>query len=270
MGVTTDLPAQRLAQRKRRAVAWLTPLVAVLLAACQTLPPDADDEPRAAAPTVDATATQALFPGWVPRPMPGKRWAAFEPVEQSGRAGVQVLARASLSILRKKLDTPLPGPWGLDFSWWVERALPDADLADAAVSDAVARVALSFGGDRGRFSPRDHLMSEMALVMTGEDLPYATLVYVWSNKAPVGTVVPNPRTARIRYLVVNQGAEKLGQWVHHERDVHADFVKAFGEPPGPLLSMGLMTDTDNTGAATRTVYGPVLLKQTGTTGGAPK
>lgn len=235
--------------------------LAMLLSACQTLSPDPDDEPRADAPTVDGRPTQALFPGWLPRPMPGKRWAAFEPVQQDGKAGVQVLAKSSLSILRKKMEAPLPGPWDLRFSWWVQRLLPDADLTDASTSDAPARVALSFDGDRSRFSPRDHMMSELAQLMTGDELPYATLVYVWSNQLPLGAVVPNPRTQRVRYMVVNQGPDQLGQWVNHERDVHADFVKAFGEAPGPLLSMGLMTDTDNTGTGTRTVYGPVTLHQ---------
>lgn len=234
--------------------------LAWLVSACQTVPHEDDDPPRASPPTVDASATQALFPGWVPLPMPGKRWAQFQPVEQDGRAGVQVVAQSSLSILRKKLEAPLPGPWDLGFSWWVERTLPDADLGDAAASDAPARVALGFDGDRSRFSARDHLVSELTALVTGDELPYATLVYVWSNRVPVGTVVPNPRTSRIRYLVVNQGSQQLGQWVNHQRDVQADFVQAFGEPPGRLLSLGLMTDTDNTGSSTRTVYGPVALK----------
>lgn len=243
-----------------RTLGWLG--LALLVSACQTVPnEDADDPPRVSLPTVDASATQALFPGWVPLPMPGKRWAAFQPVEQDGRAGVQVVAQSSLSILRKKLDAPIPGPWVLGFSWWVERTLPDADLTDASASDAPARVALSFDGNRSRFSPRDHLISELTALVTGDELPYATLVYVWSNQVPVGTVVPNPHTSRIRYLVVNQGAQQLCQWVSHRRDVQADFVQAFGEAPGPLLSLGLMTDTDNTGAATRTVYGPVTLRQ---------
>jgi len=52
----------------------------------------------------------------------------------------------------------------------------------------------------------------------------------------------------------------LGRWLSYERDIKADFRTAFGEAPGPLMGVGLMTDTDNTKASTRVVYGPVTLK----------
>jgi len=39
--------------------------------------------------------------------------------------------------------------------------------------------------------------------------------------------------------------------------VRADFVKAFGEAPGALLAIGIMTDTDNTRSEAQAWYGPV-------------
>ena len=33
-------------------------------------------------------------------------------------------------------------------------------------------------------------------ILTGEELPYATLMYVWCNKRAPGSVVRNPRTDR--------------------------------------------------------------------------
>jgi len=41
--------------------------------------------------------------------------------------------------------------------------------------------------------------------------------------------------------------------------VHADFEKAFGEAPGALLAIGLMTDSDNTQSTTRAWYGDIRL-----------
>jgi hypothetical protein len=242
-----------------------------LTTACQTVPASdesqADDE-RSNAPAVARQTSYALFPGWENRPMPGKRWAPFETVEQDGRPGLQVKAQSSLSILSKRLrpgatastnvnaNTPLQ----LNFSWWVERLLPHANLSDPEASDSPARLAVSFEGDRSRFTPRDHMMSELLQLMTGDPLPYATLVYVWANDLAPGTIVPSSRTQRIRYFVVEQGSQRLGRWVNHRRDVRADFVKAFGESPGPVSGLALMTDTDNTRTATRAVYGPVSLQ----------
>jgi len=96
--------------------------------------------------------------------------------------------------------------------------------------------------------------------VTGEDMPYATLMYVWSNDLPVGSVVVSRRTDRIRKMVIESGAGGLNRWLDYERDVRADFERAFGEAPGRLMSVGLMTDTDNTGASVRAWYGPVSLR----------
>lgn len=251
-------------RRAWRWCAWLC--LGLAVAGCQTAPPDtaphADDDDRgpAAAATEVSPAMASLFPGWQPEPMPGKRWAAFVPVEQDGRSGLEVTAQASLSIFSKRMaDTPHTGPAVLRFSWWVERDLPGARLADAAASDSPARVAVSFAGNRGPFTARDHMLSELLSLVTGEPLPHATLVYVWANDLPPGATVPSPRTQRVRYLAVDQGRQHLGQWVFHQRDVRADFERVFGEAPGPIVGLALMTDTDNTRTSARTVYGPVSL-----------
>ena len=43
-------------------------------------------------------------------------------------------------------------------------------------------------------------MFETARVLTGYDFPYATLMYVWESKAPIGTVLPSGRSDRISPL----------------------------------------------------------------------
>jgi hypothetical protein len=191
--------------------------------------------------------------------MPSKRWVDFEPVTLDGVAGLQVQAQSSLSLLHLTVEPARTDVKRVAWSWWLERELPDADLAQAEVSDSPVRLLLAFDGDRSRLTGRQAMVSELVRLMTGHELPYATLTYVWTRQYPPGTVLHNPRTDRIRYLVVTQGRAGLGRWVHHERDVQADFVRAFGEVAGPLMEVGLMTDTDNTQSRTRAVYGPVTL-----------
>ena len=69
----------------------------------------------------------------------------------------------------------------------------------------------------------------------------------------------NPRTDRIRKLVVESGPQRLSRWLDYERNVRADFEQAFGEPPGALVGIGIMTDTDNTQSQARAWYGPLNL-----------
>jgi hypothetical protein len=71
--------------------------------------------------------------------------------------------------------------------------------------------------------------------------------------------VHNARTDRIRKIVIESGTKNLNQWMDYERDIKADFERAFGEAPGALLGIALMTDTDNTRSQTKAYYGPVSL-----------
>jgi hypothetical protein len=121
------------------------------------------------------------------------------------------------------------------------------------------RLILAFEGDRRQFSAKNTMLSDLTQALTGEPLPYATLMYVWCNHRPVGTVIVNPRTDRVRKLVVESGADHLKQWRHYQRDVRADFEKAFGEAPGALVGMAIMTDSDNTRGNVRAWYGDIRL-----------
>jgi hypothetical protein len=147
----------------------------------------------------------------------------------------------------------------LEFSWHVPALIVGADVGQRQTDDAPARLMLAFEGDRSTFSAKNAMLSELAHAISGEPLPYATLVYVWCNTRPVGTVVPNHRTDRIRKLVVASGPQQLNQWLHFRRDVRADFELAFGEAPGALLTIGLMTDSDNTRSSALAWYGGVAL-----------
>lgn len=196
---------------------------------------------------------------WQPFMLPGKRFAAFELSEPQDSAFLSVRADRSVSILRRQFSPAIESPVHIDFSWKVD-ALPEAaNLAEADREDAAVRILLSFDGDRSRWSPRNHRLSEMSRLLTGEELPYATLMYVWSNRGEPGSVVVNPRTDRIRKVIVESGKGRVGQWRTYRRDIRADFVKAFGEEPGTLRAVALMTDTDNTRSQLRAWYGPLRL-----------
>ena len=132
-------------------------------------------------------------------------------------------------------------------------------MADANREDAAARVMFGFSGDAATLPARTRMMFDLAEALTGERPPYATLMYVWDNQAPVGSVIVNPRTDRIRKIVVDTGPADLGRWRDHRRDLRADFRRAFGEDPGPLVSVAMMTDSDNTASQARAWYGTVSL-----------
>lgn len=170
-----------------------------------------------------------------------------------------VRAVASASMLRKTVRVEPAALGKLCFSWKVPALIEGADLTQRDGDDSPVRVVLAFEGDRSKFSAKNAMLSELALALTGEELPYATLMYVWGNHRAAGSVIINPRTDRIRKLVLESGPGQLNRWLDYERDIRADYEKAFGEAPGALVAIGIMTDTDNTRSSTLAWYGPVTL-----------
>ena len=68
---------------------------------------------------------------------------------------------------------------------------------------------------------------------------------------PVGTVLENPYTRRVRMLVVASGADGVGRWQSLSRNLYEDFRHVFHEEPGLLTGVGVLTDTDNTGGRSK-------------------
>ncbi len=197
--------------------------------------------------------------GWQHLPFPGKSPTKFNYARKDGRDALAVLAASSASMLRTKVRIEPPQLAGVRFSWKVPQLIAGADLASRDADDSPVRVVLFFEGDRSRFSARDSMMSELLRTITGEEMPYATLMYVWCNKREPGTIITNSRTSRVRKVVVESGARKLNQWLDYERDIRADYERAFGEAPGALVGIGIMSDSDNTRSTTQAWYGPVRL-----------
>lgn len=193
---------------------------------------------------------------WQHRTFPGKTPNQFTPGNFDGRPMMAVHSMAAMSVLRKAVNVEPDHLSTLRFSWRMTALIPGADMTVREKDDAL-RLVLAFDGDRSRLSARDHMMSELARTLTGEEMPYATLMYVWSNQRELGSVIPNSRTDRIRKLVLESGSGGLGRWLDYERDIRADYRRVFGEEPGRLLAVALMTDTDNTRSTAQAWYGPL-------------
>jgi hypothetical protein len=245
-----------------RGVAWAWS--AVMLAGCAAptgqVPGDIGSSPWAVqSESTVGDAAGAPASRWGHLSFPGKSPTQFSYARVDGRDAIAVMAASSASMLRSKVRIEPAELAGVRFSWKVPQLIAGADLALRDADDSPVRIVLTFEGDRSRFSARDAMLSELVRTLTGEEMPYATLMYVWCNKREPGSVVASPRTDRIRRLVVQSGPNQLNQWLDYERDIRADYQRAFGEAPGALVGIGIMTDSDNTHTTARAWYGPVRL-----------
>jgi hypothetical protein len=226
-----------------RCVALQCSLGIALLAGCATPPPVGIDGE------------------WHAVPLPGKAQTQYRPSVKQGRQAISARADGSASMWRKRLLVEPRALGNLRFSWWVEDLIAEASVGNTQAEDSPARIVLAFDGDRSTLSARNRTLFELAQALTGEVPPFATLMYVYDTSLPLGTVVVNHRTDRIRKIVVDSGAASLRQWREHERDVAQDFRRAFGEAPGTLVAIGLMTDADNSRSRAKAWYGAVELTQ---------
>jgi hypothetical protein len=202
--------------------------------------------------------------GWQDLRLPGKASTRYTFSIEQGRPVVLAESIASASMLRRLVRIDPTSLGSVRFSWQVKQLIDAADLTDRDTDDSPVRLILAFDGDHGRLSLRNRMMFELAHAVTGEAPPYATLMYVWDNKAPTESVIHSGRTDRIRKIVLESGKQNLGDWRHYDRDIAADFRRTFGEDPGALIAVGLMTDSDNTRSKAKAWYGEVhLLSQDG-------
>lgn len=231
----------------------------VLLGCASWVPRDAASPPAAATNRLPPASWAQVGGGhagaWQHFPFPGKTPTTYHYTLEEGRDAVQALSQSSSSMLRRDLSLSAQTLGTVQFSWKVPELLKNCDVGIPEVDDSPVRILLTFEGDRDKFSAKNALVSELAQLLLGEPLPYATLVYVWSNHHPLESVILSPRTDRVRSIVVESGGTHLNKWQDYERNIRADFEKAFGEAPGALLRIAIMTDSDNTQSKTAAWYG---------------
>ncbi|GAA4342641.1 DUF3047 domain-containing protein [Pigmentiphaga soli] len=202
---------------------------------------------------------------WVIRPDKKKtRYAvAVQAVDGQERRVLHAAADSAASGLWVPVDVPAAAATRISWSWRAGALIEGADGSRPEAEDAPVRLVLAFDGDWRRLPLRDQMQAETARFLTGRDMPYATLIYTWDACQPVEAMIPNAYSARIKKKVVESGPSNVGRWRRYERDFAQDFIEAFGEPPGRLIGIGVLTDTDNTRTSVQGWYGDIQLLTAG-------
>jgi len=190
-----------------------------------------------------------------------KKPTQYKLIDEAGRTVVRASADASASglIHRLRLD-PKSYPL-LTWRWKIEHLIPGADNTRKQTEDSPVRVVVAFDGDMDKLPLDERLFFDNIRLVSGQEMPYATLMYIWENRAPRGTVIPNRHTTRVRMIVAESGREKVGLWQEVTRNVYEDYRRVFGEEPGRIAAIAIMTDTDNTGENVHAYYGDILFRR---------
>ena len=86
------------------------------------------------------------------------------------------------------------------------------------------------------------------------------LEYIWAEKLPVGTIGTSPYSKNIKLFVLESGPDKDNKWASEERDIAADYIKAFGRMPEYNIgAVAFMTNTEHTGTSAEAMYDDIRL-----------
>jgi|SRR5882672_9199540 len=233
--------------------------VVVLAAGCATAP----DRPPDAVVLPQVTPFSANPPGdelprnWYPwRLSKFKNPSHYQLVNEAGGIVIKANARASASGLIHFLDVDPHATPLLNWRW----KLMDLNPSETSADDSPVRIVVSFSGDLDKLSFSDRLFYDNFRLYAGQQLPYAALMYVWGSRTPREGIVPNRYTSRIKILAVESGRDKLGTWQVVTRNVLEDFKRAFGEEPGSIISVGILTETDDAEHPMEAYYGDIVFR----------
>lgn len=230
-------------------------LAILLVAGCASTPDEslvwsaalARSLPREKGDVVEVARFSRSPPGAIGKPwepylvLRGNVPTMYRVVQLEESTALEADAEEGGSGLYRKIRIDLKRHPVLEWRWRVPPD-PDTRLEISSRVSPLVRLSLAFHGD------------------PVNGLPYASLLYVWMYDVPAGSVVHSPHTDRVRMIVVESGAQRIGEWVSIRRNVLEDYRRAFGEEPGDVLAVGLMTDPGDDGSRRRGFYGDITFR----------
>jgi hypothetical protein len=196
--------------------------------------------------------------GWEPLTFPKiPQHTRYRLVKDNGIPVIQATSEASASGLIAKIRVDLKETPVLKWRWKIEHTLSKSDVRSKEGDDYPARVYVTFEYDPDKVGFSKKAKYRLGKLLFGE-IPIAALNYIWENALPEGTIVESAYTEFSKMIVVVSGAKRVGEWVELERNVYADYRRAFGEEPPLVNGVAIMTDTDNTGERAVAYYGDLM------------
>jgi hypothetical protein len=179
--------------------------------------------------------------------LPHKRKTQYKVAKLDGKFVIQATADRSASGMQALVDIDTVKKPILSFAWRADSFAQDSDVSDRSLDDSPVRIMVAFDGDSELLSARDKLTSDQVRMLTGKPLPFATLMYVWSNAQELETIVINSYSQRVRKIVLSNKNTVKGKWHSFKRNLVVDYERAYGtKPKGRIRAIAIMTDSDNT------------------------
>ncbi|HBV20692.1 MAG TPA: hypothetical protein DEF07_03105 [Nitrosomonas sp.] len=183
-----------------------------------------------------ARFSQGDLSGWQSKVFAGETFYVLE--REAERMVLRADSSAAASGLYREVSIDLNKTPILNWDWKVDNILTGNDERTKAGDDYPARIYVVFSGGVMFWRTR-------------------AINYVWSNKQPVDSNWFNAFTKNAGMIAIQSGSGHIGRWMNESRNVLADYRRLFGEEPGAVDAVAIMTDTDNTGGTATAWYGDI-------------
>jgi hypothetical protein len=229
----------------------------------------------AQAPTAPAMPEEGLTPfsrfppasalpaPWREQTLSGIRPNRVSLVRDEGRTVLQFDSDASASSVLHPVGVAQAQATRLRWRWKTSGYPQDRWFGEKRGDDFAARVYVLYDYPLNRVPLPQRLMLGMARSLHDPELPAATMCYLLDPRAAQDTLIESPYTSRVRMIVV-RSTRTTDRWWDEERDLTADFTRAFGAEYGagaaPIRAVVVAADTDQTGTRLVTRFGDVSLE----------
>lgn len=175
---------------------------------------------------------------------------------------VKAESNESASGLTKTIQfNPKEYPY-LSWRWKVNKAISGTDVTSKSGDDYAARIYVMFKYDVKDLPEDEQSRVNWYKFFNGVLPPLATINYIWGNKMELGRIVSSPYTERVKMVILKNKKSLLQKWHTEERNIYEDYKKAFREEPKDVISIAIMTDTDNTNSMAESYFGDIVVSKT--------
>ncbi len=118
-------------------------------------------------------------------------------------------------------------------------------------------IQLPRGGDF-RHSATDDQAAQVMVAFTDRKI----ITYIWDSTAPQGTMesASSIPLVHIFAIVCRSGLSEANQWLQENRNVAADYQRAFGKPAPHVKGLRLQINSQHTGSSAESYFGEVAFR----------
>jgi len=177
----------------------------------------------------------------------GNRWQQvkfgdptdYRIVSENSNVVLKAMADSTSSAFAAKLEVPPTVQATIRWRWKISSCPTNGSDDKLATFDHTARIFVAF----------DTLLG-----------PPRTVNYVWANQLQTNSVFDHPSSSRSKFIVLESGNGRAGQWVTEERNLAADWRRLFKTEKMPrIVGLGVFTDSDGTHTSVTGSYDDIVI-----------